>query len=82
MITPLCVAIANWVLSHTGVQSKAALRASAIGLPITLRDRFGRTQTHQAAAGDREDGYLAFVTRYLGPQRQCTTSLNTAAAGG
>ena len=35
-----------------------------------------------AAAGDREDGYLAFVTRYLGPQRQCATSLNTAAAGG
>jgi hypothetical protein len=72
----------NRPLAPQADAGKAALRASAIGLPITLRDRFGRTQTHQAAAGDREDGYLAFVTRYLGPQRQGATSLNTAAAGG
>jgi len=42
----------------------------------------GGAQTHQAAAGDREDGCLAFVTRYLGRQRQCATYLNTAVAGG
>jgi hypothetical protein len=36
----------------------------------------------QAAAGDREDGCLAFVPRYLGPQRQRAAYLTAAAAGG
>ena len=43
--TELCV-----INDPTGSDAKAcrsALRASAIGLSITLRDRFGRTQTHQ-----------------------------------
>ena len=70
---------------HPRCTGTTPYRQLFVRLPSDCRSRsaIGSGDTGaSASAGDREDGYLAFVTRYLGPQRQCATSLNTAASGG
>jgi hypothetical protein len=49
----------------------AAMRAPGTGPPITLRDRPELARAHQAVSGHREDGWPAFVTRCLTPERPC-----------